>query len=353
MKNKLLIIFPNYSRGGAETAFNSYVDALSDYFNVHIIVNKNYQTDIQNLGKTTLENESFFNSMLMVFRAIKNYDPDAVITFKGHAYLTSILFFLKKILNKKFIIIMRESNDVHGYMTYEINNFFKKIIFKYFLKMWPAFLSDLVICNSRGSKKNFMQHIRKQKILNIYNPLYKNNELNVLDEKQYHVGFFGRYAQQKNPVDFIKIVSKLKERIPNIKAIMVGSGSLKNLVLKNIDSAGLTENIETYDFVGEPKKLLSKTKVLVLTSNYEGMPNILIEALKNRCLLASYDCPSGPNEIISGSTNGVLLPSKDIPAAAIKIQQLLKVDFDKNQAKEVLNAFTKKSFIKKIKKIFS
>ena len=100
MKNKLLIIFPNYSRGGAETAFNSYVDALSGYFNVHIIVNKNYQTDIQNLGKTTLENESLFNSMLMVFRVIKNYDPDAVITFKGHAYLVSILFFLKKYLIK-------------------------------------------------------------------------------------------------------------------------------------------------------------------------------------------------------------------------------------------------------------
>ena len=75
---------------------------------------------------------------------------------------------------------MRESNDVHGYMTYEINNFFKKIIFKYFLKMWPAFLSDLVICNSGGSKE-FYATYKKTKILNIYNPLL-NNELNVLDE---------------------------------------------------------------------------------------------------------------------------------------------------------------------------
>ena len=76
-------------------------------------------------------------------------------------------------------------------------------------------------------------------------------------------------------------------------------------------------------FSDNPYAFMSKASILVLSSIYEGLPNVLIEALACGCPIVSTDCPSGPSEILEKGKYGTLVPIGDIQALAQAINHTL------------------------------
>ena len=78
---------------------------------------------------------------------------------------------------------------------------------------------------------------------------------------------------------------------------MIGKGNLetdlKNILKKN----NLTDNVKILNFVDNPYNLIKQTDIFVLSSRYEGLPNVLLEALVLNKFIISSDCPTGPKEI--------------------------------------------------------
>ncbi len=91
--------------------------------------------------------------------------------------------------------------------------------------------------------------------------------------------FLGRCSKQKNPFLFLDIIKNLSKLLPNIQAIMVGDGELRQQVESRIHELGLENNITLYGFQDNPYGLLNAGKVLCMPSLWEGLPIAALEAL--------------------------------------------------------------------------
>jgi glycosyltransferase involved in cell wall biosynthesis len=78
---------------------------------------------------------------------------------------------------------------------------------------------------------------------------------------------------------------------------------------------------------------MANADVFVLSSRYEGQPNVLIEALACGAHVVATDCPSGPNDVLAGGQYGRLVPVGDIPAMASAIAETLESPGDREQSR--------------------
>ena len=90
--------------------------------------------------------------------------------------------------------------------------------------------------------------------------------------------FVGRLVEQKNPQQFIRLVSALKTKMPDIKAWMLGSGELDHDCEALIEELGLERNVELKGFCSNPYPYISRARLLCMTSRWEGFGLVLLEA---------------------------------------------------------------------------
>ena len=90
-----------------------------------------------------------------------------------------------------------------------------------------------------------------------------------------------------------------------------------------IKELGLNDNIVLLGGVKDLAPLYQSVKIFVLTSQYEGFPNALCEAMANGCACISYDCATGPAEIITTEKNGLLIEQQNESAFATALSALM------------------------------
>ena len=93
-------------------------------------------------------------------------------------------------------------------------------------------------------------------------------------------------------------------------------------------------------FTDNPIAYMAKSALFVLASRWEGLPNVLIEALAVGCPVVSCDCESGPREILEGETWGPLVPVGDVEALADAMARTLEKPPDRNWLKRGAKRFT-------------
>lgn len=121
----------------------------------------------------------------------------------------------------------------------------------------------------------------------------------------YDIVYVGRFTYQKNPERFINVCKMLIEREPSVKVAMVGDGELKETVLQQIHINNLEKNVFVLGFKRNPLKIIRDSKVLLLTSRWEGLPMCVLESLALGVPVVST--PSdGMNVVVSNEVNGYI-----------------------------------------------
>ena len=106
---------------------------------------------------------------------------------------------------------------------------------------------------------------------------------------------------------------------------------MRNELEELAETLALTQDIFMPGFVDNPFAFMARASVFVLSSAWEGCPNVLIEALACGCPIVSTDCPSGPTEILQKGTFGPLVPVGDDKALAEAILEILDCPPDQEQ----------------------
>ncbi len=121
----------------------------------------------------------------------------------------------------------------------------------------------------------------KRKSVVIANPIdvKKIRELAGVADIRYDVAFLGRLSLAKNPDMFIEIIHEAIKRKPDIKAIMIGDGELREEIKSKIKLLGLNENIHMVGFKKNPYQFLNQAKILLMPSKWEGYGLAAAEAL--------------------------------------------------------------------------
>lgn len=136
------------------------------------------------------------------------------------------------------------------------------------------------------SKSVFSEYIfgklfrRKEKIVG--NPIsikaIQEKALKASDKDSYDIVFLGRLTEQKNPIEFVEIISEVNMMHP-IKAVMLGEGNLKTEITKKIEELSLNSIIELRGFLENPYGILKESKILCMPSIWEGFGLAAVEAL--------------------------------------------------------------------------
>ena len=133
----------------------------------------------------------------------------------------------------------------------------------------------------------------------------------------------GRLTEQKNFPLLIKAMELIKDRT-DARLVIFGEGHLRDSLQAQISGAGLQDRIDLAGFTDNPFAHFRRTDVFVMSSDWEGLPTVLIEAMACGAPIVSTDCPSGPNEILRGGKLGSLVPMGDPEALGLAILTALE-----------------------------
>ncbi|WP_423823419.1 glycosyltransferase [Salinisphaera sp. SPP-AMP-43] len=132
----------------------------------------------------------------------------------------------------------------------------------------------------------------------------------------------GRLVAQKGFLNLIEAFTRLREE-RQARLIILGEGELRTRILDRAHELGIAADIDLPGWVDNPCAYLARARLYVLSSDFEGLPLVLIEALACGCPVVATDCPHGPREILDSGGYGRLVPVGDAAALAQGLQEAL------------------------------
>ena len=131
-----------------------------------------------------------------------------------------------------------------------------------------------------------------------------------------------RLEQHKGMLTLVRAFAHVRKK-RDARLVILGDGTLKDRIRHEIASLGLQDDVALLGFVGNPFAFMSKADAFVLASEYEGLPNVLMQAMAFGTPIVSTDCKTGPAEILCQGRFGTLVPVGDIVAIAKAIDHAL------------------------------
>ena len=330
-KKNLIIFMPFIGGGGVEKNLFLISNFLSKKVNnlkICTISNK-FQKKFNNKIKFIYPKKKYPRNISIrikyiiclfeLFKYLKNNRNSVVLSFQANIYCIIVC----KLLGIK--VIVRSNSSPSGWY----HNYFKKFIYKKIIS-----LADNVVVNSFDFRKQ-MEDKFNIKVKTIFNPLNleeikkkskKKIKYNFLDQGLNIINI-GRMTDQKNQITLLKSINLIKNKI-RVRLLIIGNGIEKNNLENYIKKNNLSKYIRIKNYLENPYPFISKSDLFILSSKYEGLPNVLLEAAVLKKFIISTDCPTGPKEILSNGKGGFLFNTGDYK----KLSQLI-IYFNKNKKK--------------------
>lgn len=175
-------------------------------------------------------------------------------------------------------------------------------------------------------------------ITTIYNPVVnpKLDRCRVLDQREadllwsrakYRIISAGNLKPQKNQALLLRAMKLLSQRL-DVHLVILGEGQLRASLEQLAAELGITDRVTLPGFKAQPAPYFLSADMFALSSDWEGLPTVLIEALAAGTPIVSTDCPSGPREILANGRFGRLVPVGDAAALADAMAISLESEHD-------------------------
>lgn len=248
---------------------------------------------------------------------IKKIDPDVVLAFLDGVIEPTFLSCLA--LKKKFIPSIRVAPQIGS--------------------KWRRMIRDIIIACSTAcfvqnmeQKSYFSKRIQKKTFV-VPNPVSDSfiAKPRVYNPKTKIIVNVGRLRKQKNQRMLILAMEQIKAKHPGLLLKIFGEGTEQDALNELICSHGLEGVVQLCGRSENMRAVYEEADVFVLSSDFEGMPNALMEAMSMGLPCISTDCPTGPKDLIEDMRNGMLIPVGDLKQLVKRLEQLCE-DVELRQA---------------------
>ena len=351
-KISVMFILPDLETGGAERIVTTIANHLSrDRFEPKILLLRKQggylkllKDDVEIIDVNT---ERIRHSLKPILREIYRRKPD--IVFSGYGEVNAYLsLFIKLFPRTKFIA--RETNVVSEHVTRKEIKFFYNFYNNYqrIIAQSDDMMKDLT--------KNFK--IKPNKIIKINNPVdfdFINDKL--ADSKKpecfkynyKNVVAIGNLSGRKGFDNLLKVFSRLKNE--NVLLHILGDGKDKEMLHHMKEFLGL-KHVIFHGRQDNPYQFLKYADLFILSSRYEGFPNVLLEAGACGTYSLANNCPGGINEIIQNQVNGEVSDIDNHEDFSQKIMSILHQSYDKDAIKNSIKSrFSKNIILNKYEKV--
>ena len=306
---------------------------------------------------------------LKLSKILRENNITMVISYMEGANFINIL---SNIFFKHKIILSERVSPISAFNIKNIRGFLNIFLLK---KLYPY--ADKTIAVTKAIKDELITlGINKQKIDVIYNPIdidkinIKSNEKDFLSEvvniKAKHIFInIGRLDRSKQQIDLLTAFKNIE--LDDSVLLLLGKGPYEEEFKKFIKKNSLENKVLLLGFVDNPYKYLSIADSFVLSSQAEGFPNVLIEAMACGLPIVSYDCETGPREILDPNGDyknrsagiektkyGYLVKQGSVKnlESAMKLVYENKNEFSKNKIIEYSKNYSLENIFQKYKKLF-
>ena len=327
---KAFFITPSFRGGGAERAIITIANELCTFDDLDVsLVALTPEGPLRTLADTVnvidVNRSRARYAVFDIKRLLQDERPDMIFSVLQQANIVTYL--------------MDQLTEGAWTTVAMLQNYYERIIdkenfFISYLLERALVEADLVIPNSNDMAKNLINCIQvtPDSVQTIYNPIdidhvieqsRKEVDREVFEHYPVLIGC-GRLEEQKGFTYLLDALSDLKEAYPNAQLVLLGDGSLRDKLEQQARALDLEQSVHFFGFVDNPYKFMVEGDVFVLSSLWEGLPTVLIEAMATKTPVVATDCPTGPREILVGGELAPLVSPEDSQQLAQAIRQVLR-----------------------------
>jgi len=279
-----------------------------------------------------------------LWRYVREERPDVVLVFDHE--LAIVLVFLRMIGLLRCTIVARTVTMLSNHRETNGGSFWYKHVVGYMVRRFYGWV-DHIIAQSQGMAVDLIEKygISPSMVTIIRNPVAPQIEsaaqsYQIEEPPLWDILFVGRLAKEKGLDSLLSAFAQCLAQMPHLQLCIVGNGPLEAQVYKRAQALGIGHAVKFEGFVEDIAQYYRRSRLVALTSLYEGFPNVLIEALTFGVPVVAFDCPSGPREIIMDGVNGFLVPLRDEALFAEKLKEALRMKWDRKTIKNTAKKYT-------------
>lgn len=315
------IFIPNFDRGGVERMMVNIARALQQQgLHVDFLTRHRNETYLKSLpSQVRLIALSASDTRKELTSYLSRVQPETILSSKPENDLIAIECVRKS--SNKTRAYARLGTPLSPYYQWRRHHALKHWLQARALRR-AYHQADGVICVSRCVADDLQKllHLPESALHVLPNPTITSEIMLMADEPLDHPWFApdqppiilgaGRLSKVKNFPLLIRAFAQVRQQRP-CRLVLLGSGKVRYQLLKLAQELGVDADVALPGFVSNPYTYMAKAALFVLSSNIEGSPNTLVEAMACGTPVVSTDCPCGPREILENGRHGLLIPMDD------------------------------------------
>jgi glycosyltransferase involved in cell wall biosynthesis len=340
MKNKIKVLFtvPILGSGGVGRVLSNLLSHLNKKkFETFLILCKKegpyLDTRLRHIPTFHLHSkgEGLFTLLKEIWamaNIIRREKPEVVLSMLTRANLTAIL--AARLSGVKTLVIISERSNLT--MVLKAGSKIRSLLLRLGVKIFYRY-ADYIVAVSDNVKNDLIKNygIAADKIKTIYNPVNIEQislmASDIVDYPKFQgkmplIIAVGRLAPEKGYFFLLKAFAQVRRILP-CKLIILGDGGERGSLERLARDIGVLEDVAFLGFQQNPYKYMARADIFVLSSLYEGFPNVVLEAMACGTPVIATHCPGGIQEIITNGVNGILVPIGDEKALSNAILRVL------------------------------
>lgn len=319
--------------GGTEKVTTQIASLLLDNFNDYNVTILSSYYDLEK-GPFFRENEnikydslfdkpvSFKKNYFKMVNRLKKYIVDNNIDILIGVDTILSLFDIPAVKGTKCKYISWEHFNYNYNLGVKLRDYGRKLAVK---------KADSVVVLTDKDLNYFKENLKiKTNLLKIYNPFIADGSYDNYNVDSNIIMSSGRLTYQKGFDILLEVAKDLKTKT-NFKWIILGEGEDRSMLESKIKEYNLENFVELKGRVKDVSKYYKESRMFILTSRFEGLVLVMLEAKSYNLPVVSFDCDCGPSEMIKENINGYIIENFDTKKMSEKIYELLK---DKNKCEE-------------------
>jgi glycosyltransferase involved in cell wall biosynthesis len=274
---------------------------------LHPAVKRGY---LNALGKSRNALADNFDRIRKLRRIFRESRSDAIISFMESTNILTLLAAMG--LGRR--VLISDRIDPSSYSYGRIWRLLRNLVYP---------LADKVVVQTKAAVTHYPRYLAGRMVV-IANPLQPRAGSH---EKKASGAVFicgmGRLTRQKGFDVLLRALQRVVKKHPSVHLKIWGEGEERESLKILRDSLGLTDYVEFPGFTDDAAGALEEADIFVLSSYFEGFPNVLLEAMQAGAAVISTDCPNGPAEIITPGEDGLQVPPGDAHALAEALEKLI------------------------------
>ncbi|MEL6579599.1 MAG: glycosyltransferase [Cyanobacteria bacterium J06621_12] len=332
MNEKIAFFIPAMYGGGAERVVINLLEGMSKKdLSLDLVLSVAEGPYMDRIPKTVnivdLKAGRVINSILPLIRYLRNNRPRVLISHLNHANVIALIANYLSRTNIPVVVVAHNTLSVA-----RITQPQGKVVKPIMKWLYPHASAVATVSLAAARDMEVELGLASNSVRTIYNPIVDDRLFSQAQEATAEEWLqpnsppvyvsIGRLTEQKDFATLLHSFARVRQKI-DARLIILGEGELRPQLTDLIQQLGIGEAVSLPGFVKNPYPYLKSASAFVLSSRWEGLPTVLVEAMACGCSVIATDCPSGPLEILDKGKYGTLVPIGDVSALAEAMIQVL------------------------------